>query len=153
MNSRNRRPQLIFGILTLLVFAVIGLTALTQAGSSASPAPELSEAQATVAECGPTNPFLSHPALATVERERPDWKEHVDAGFNPVVEWQRIVGCHAMMVGFSDEEPNPGYTNPRVAVHVIRWDKSDLFALVIPRNYNGKPVVIVDGGDELPRAF
>ncbi len=88
-----------------------------------------------------------HPGFAKfIERYPQDWEQRIQPNTRPIVTWQRIVGSHALILGWADEEPNPQYTTPRVGISVANWDHTDLFALGIPKVYNGKPVEIIDGG-------
>lgn len=100
----------------------------------------------------PTDPVLQHPGFAVFAAQHPrDWEQRVHPRVRPIINWQRAVGSHAVILGWADEEGNPRYPNPRVVIHVGRWDGNDLFALGLPRTYNGKPVVINDIKD-IPRA-
>lgn len=95
------------------------------------------------AQSAGADPALCLPAVAALARQYPtDWEEHLDPTVRPMVIWQRVVGTHAEIIGWSDEQPNPTYTHPRVVVDVSNWDHSDLFALGLPRTYDNKPVVI-----------
>ena len=60
----------------------------------------------------------------------------------PAIRWQSAVGFYAIIQGYSDEEPNPSYPNPKYRIRLGCWDGTDLFELGIPRVYNGKPVRI-----------
>ncbi len=99
----------------------------------------------TNAQADQTDPALRNPAFTEFARLHPaDWEHLLDPRVKPLVTWQRVVGGHAMVIGWADEQPNPAYTQPRVVIDVIHWDGSDLFALGLPRTYNMKPVVIQD---------
>ncbi len=93
------------------------------------------------------DPVLFHPGLAKAARDYPeDWEQRVHPLVQPVVTWQRVVGFHAIIQGYSDEEPNPSYPNPKYIIRLGCWDGTDLFELGIPRVYNGKPVEVIETG-------
>jgi hypothetical protein len=97
-----------------------------------------------VARADEPDPALAcNPALAAFARQHPaDWEQRLDPSVRPMAGWQRIVGCHAQVIGWADEQPNPTYPHPRVVIDVAGWDHTDLFGLGLPRTYDDKPVVI-----------
>lgn len=94
---------------------------------------------------GPQDPAFFDPSIAAfVKKYGKDWEKFVHPDLRIVIQFQRIVGTHAIIAGYSDEKPNAQYTNPKFVLRVYQWDGTDLFKLGIPRVYNGKPVEIVD---------
>jgi len=101
----------------------------------------------------PSDPILCNPAwVKFVEQYPHDWEQRVHPKLRAVIAWQRLVGCHAVVIGYADEVGNLKYTAPKVKILIGRWDGTDLFKLGIPRTYNGKPVEIVDIKD-FPQFF
>jgi hypothetical protein len=101
--------------------------------------------EGVAAQTAQMDPALRLPGIAELAREHPtDWVQRVAPSIRPMIAWQRIVGSHALILGWSGEQPNATYTHPRVVIMVGEWDGTDLFALGLPRVYNGKPVVIED---------
>ncbi len=96
-------------------------------------------------------PALFHPGLAKAASDYPeDWEQRAHPDIRPFITWQRVVGFHAIIGGYSDEAPNPSYPNPKYIIRLRCWDGTDLFELGVPRIYNGKPVeIIVTGPIEL----
>lgn len=95
-------------------------------------------------EAQSNDPALRNPMFAGfAQKYGKDWDKQVHPKVRILLDLQRIMGSHALIVGFSDEEPNPQYTNPKVRIFITQWDGADLFALGIPRVYNGKPVEIM----------
>lgn len=83
------------------------------------------------------------PGIAVFAAQHPtDWEQRLHPGIRNMVAFQRMIGEHATVIYFSDEEPNPGYTNPKVLVGVMDWDGADLFTAGVPRFHGGKPVDI-----------
>jgi len=106
----------------------------------------------TNAQADQTDPALRNPVFAEFARQHPaDWEQLTDPRVKPLIIWQRLVGGHALVIGWANEQANPGYSHPRVVIDIIYWDGSDLFALGLPRTYNNKPVVIQDL-KEIPQA-
>lgn len=68
-----------------------------------------------------------------------------------MIGWQRLIGCHAWVIGWADEQANPTYQHPRVVIDIAHWDHTDLFTLGLSHVYDGKPVFIHQES-ELPRA-
>ena len=83
------------------------------------------------------------PVPAAPARERPkDLDQQPDPKVQMFLDMKRLVGTHAVVVGFSDEEPNAQYLEPKAWLFVTEWDGTDLYALGVPRTYNGKPLII-----------
>jgi len=102
---------------------------------------------------GPEDFALRHPLFAgAAKKYGKDWEKNVHPRVQILLNLQRVLRDHALVVGFSDEEPNPKYTKNililKVIITVTKWDKTDLFSLGIPKKYaNGKPVEIVEFKD------
>ncbi|HEV8634046.1 MAG TPA: LPXTG cell wall anchor domain-containing protein [Chloroflexota bacterium] len=90
------------------------------------------------------DPALCQPGFADFARRYPnDWYQRLDPAVRPIADVQRTIGLHGLVVGFADEQGNPGYT-PRVVVVVAFHDGADLHAAGLPRVWpNGKPVVVL----------
>jgi hypothetical protein len=77
-----------------------------------------------------------------------DWEQRLDPTIKPMVEFQRLIGAHARVVSYADNEASPSNPNPKFRVFVVEWDGTDLFAAGVPRTYHGKPVEIVPVASE-----
>lgn len=125
-------------ILVALLVSVIG---------ASNPAPGRAGAAVPRAD-----PALCNPVFAAFARRHPaDWEQLTDPAIRPMIGWQRLIGCHAWVIGWANEQPNPSYAHPRVVIDVTHWDHTDLLALGLPPVYDGKPVVVHEES-EVPRA-
>jgi len=107
--------------------------------------------QSTAVQSPTTDPALCNPIFAKFATLHPnDWEQITDPSIKPLIGFQRLIGCHAWIVGWSGGQPNQFTGNPRVLISVAHWDGSDLIALGLPRTYGGKPVVI-DDVKEIPK--
>lgn len=87
------------------------------------------------------DPALLLPGIAELAKQYPrDWEQQVHPRVLTAVKLQRLVGRHGIVVGYSDQEPNPQYPNPKFRIIVEKWDGVDLFSTGLPRVYNQKPV-------------
>jgi hypothetical protein len=120
---------------------------LVMVSSAGNPVPDRAGAAAARAD-----PALCNPVFAAFAQRHPtDWERITDPAIRPMIGWQRLIGCHAWVIGWADEQPNPTYTHPRVVIDVTHWDHADLFALGLPHVYDGKPVLLHEEG-AVPKA-
>jgi hypothetical protein len=102
-------------------------------------------------------PAVSDPALClpgieeSVRRNPADWDQRLQGPARAFVAFQRAIGTHGLVFGFSESVHIGADPHPSVVVHVTYWDGTDLFAAGLPRTYEGKPVVVMSFPD-IPRA-
>lgn len=123
--ARSARRLTVVGLGVLMAIALVGVGAFMWLRASQA-----------VNEAAFCNPLFAEAA----QQNPNDWEQRIHPTVKPMLDWQRIVDCHAVIIGWGDPENE-------VVINVGRWDGTDLFALGLPRVYNGKPVVIRDVGD------
>ncbi len=95
----------------------------------------------------PEDPVLRHPLFAYFAKiNGKDWERK---GLHPLlqvwVKYQRIIGTHALITGYSDQLATRDNPNPQFTIAVTNWDKTNLFSSGLPRTHdNGKPIEIID---------
>jgi hypothetical protein len=103
----------------------------------------------------PTQTFSGDPALrnpffaALAKQYGSTWEKDLHPGLVLWVEWQRIIGTHAIITGYGgiDSEgmlPHPGVSE--IIIAVTEWDGTDLFSAGLPIEYKGIPIKIIEMG-------
>jgi len=92
-----------------------------------------------------SDPALYNPLFANMFRERgATWEQGLTPELQRRAEWQRKVGKHAVIFGDSVGKVDLGYDASYFVVTVGDWDQTDLFALGLPRTFEGRSVVVVE---------
>jgi hypothetical protein len=130
-------------LLMLVPFSIVAIIFLFGVALRFSilPAPQ---ASSQISASPTRDPVLRLPGMADFISKYPnDWETRLDSTITPMVEFQRMIGEHATVVSFADNQVGLSNPNPKVRVFITDWDGTDLFAQGVVKTYRGKPVEIV----------
>jgi len=125
-------------VVAILAFVIFSALVLA---SQPSPSPN---AQIQIQLSPTRDPAYRVPDIEEFAKKYPkDWEQRLYPDIRAMVQFQRMIGEHATVVSYSDQQRSSSNPTPKVRVFIAEWDGTDLFAGGVPKTYHGKPVELV----------